>query len=84
MSTENRKVVEAHGCIVCGKVYNVFVVYNPAGKMLDCMVTDTGAHRVPDPDRPIVACNTHNEKAIEKALEKHYPGKNAEEDEEQD
>jgi hypothetical protein len=83
MMPENRKVVEAHGCIVCGKSYNMFVVYSPNGKMLDCMVTDMGAHRVPDPNRPLVACNTHSEDAIERALEKHYPGR-SEEDEEED
>jgi hypothetical protein len=80
---ENRKVVEPHGCIVCGKVYNVLVVYNPDGKLVDCAPTDMGAHRVPDPDRPLVTCNRHTEEQIENALKKHYPGRAQKDDEEE-
>ncbi len=79
----NRKVVEPHGCIVCGAVYNVLVIYNPAGRMIDCTVTDPGARRIPDPDRPLVACNRHSPEEIERALAKHYPGKSQPEDEQE-
>ena len=79
---ENRKVVEPHGCIVCGKVYNMLVVYSPEGNLVDCTPTDPGGHRVPDPDRPLVACDRHRESQIEAALAKHYPGRAAEEEEE--
>ncbi len=81
---ENRNVVEPHGCIVCGKVHDMLVVYSPTGKMLDCSATDWDSHRVQDPDRPLVACNSHSESAIEKALERHYPGKNVEDEDEKD
>ncbi len=79
----NRKVVEQHGCIVCGRLYNILVIYNPAGKMIDCTVTDPGGRRIPDPDRPLVACNRHSESEVERALAKHYPGKAQAEDEEE-
>ena len=79
---EDRKVVESHGCIVCGRVYNLLVVYSPQGKLVDCTVTDPGGHRVMDPDRPLVACDRHTQSQIEAALEKHYPGKAQKEDEE--
>ncbi len=81
---ENRKVVEPHGCIVCGKVYNMLVVYSPAGKLVDCTVTDPGGRRVPDPERPLVACLRHRETEVETALAKHYPGMVQPEDEEED
>jgi len=80
---ENRKVVEPHGCIVCGRVYNMLVVYSPEGKLVDCTVTDAGGHRVPDPDRPLVACDRHTESQVETALARHYPGRLQKEDEEE-
>ncbi len=78
-----RKVVEQHGCIVCGRVYNVLVLYNPVGKFIDCTVTDPGGRRIPDPNRPLVACYRHSETEVEQALAKHYPGKAQLEDEDE-
>ena len=78
--SENKKVVEPHGCIVCGKIYNLLVVYGPNGKMLDCTVTDPGGQRVPDLHRPLVACEKHTGSQIETALARHYPGKKQPED----
>ena len=79
----DRKVVESHGCIVCGRLYNMLVVYSPQGKLVDCTVTEPdGGHRVPDPDRPLVACDRHTQSQVDAALEKHYPGKPQKEDEE--
>lgn len=80
--SQNKKVVEPHGCIVCGKVYNMLVVYSPDGKLVDCTVTDAGGRRVPDPNRPLVACDRHTESEIETALAKHYPGMPQAEDKE--
>ncbi len=71
---ENRKVVEPHGCIVCGRIYNMLVVYSPNGKLVDCTVTDAGGRRISDPDRPLVACTRHSQSEVEAALRKHYPG----------
>jgi len=79
---ENRNVVETHGCIVCGKLYEMLVVYAPDGHMLDCTVLHPDAHRVADEKRPLVACNQHTAKQIEWTLARHYPGKEQEEDDE--
>jgi hypothetical protein len=81
---ENKRVVEPHGCIVCGKIYNLLVVYSPEGKLVDCTVTDAGGRRVPDPNRPLVACKQHRESEVETALAKHYPGNAQKQDSEDD
>ncbi len=73
--SNNSNVVEQHGCIVCGKVYNLLVIYAPEGRMVDCAVTSPGGHIVRDPQRPLVACNRHTEEEIKVALASHYPGK---------
>lgn len=73
--SENKTVVETHGCIVCAKLFNVFAVYNPDGKLLDCVVTSPGGHRVPDEQQPLVACDTHTTGEIENAY-KRWQSKN--------
>ena len=78
---ENTDAVEVHGCIVCGKVYNMLVIYGPDGKLIDCAVTSPGGRVVRDIDRPLVACKKHKESEIEAALIQHYPGRVVEESE---
>jgi hypothetical protein len=73
--SNNSNVVEQHGCIVCGKVYNLLVVYNPDGELVDSMLLSPGGRVVRDPDRPLVACNRHAEGEIKSALANHYPGR---------
>jgi hypothetical protein len=73
--SNNSNVVEQHGCIVCGKVYNLLVVYDSDSKMVDCAVTSPGGHVVKDVHRLLVACNKHTEEEIKIALASHYPGK---------
>jgi hypothetical protein len=80
--TENNNVVEQHGCIVCGKIHTMLVVYSPSGKMIDCMVTSPGGRVVPDKLRPLASCNTHSEADVDTALARHYPGMKLEEDSE--
>lgn len=63
-TSENKIVDEIHGCIVCAKLFNIFVVYTPEGKLLDCTVTSPGGHIVSDESRPLVACDTHTEEEI--------------------
>jgi hypothetical protein len=58
--SENRNIVEMHGCIVCAKLFNMLVIYTPDGNFLNCTVTGTGGHRVPDEHHPLVACDTHS------------------------
>ena len=78
--SENTNKVEEHGCIVCGKIYNLLVVYTPSGKMFACSVISPGGHPVPDAVRPLVACNAHSGAEIETALTRHYPGQEQAED----
>ena len=81
--SDNSNVVEQHGCIVCGKVYNLLVIYAPDGRLVDSTVTSPGGHPVRDAHWPLVACDRHTEEEIRVALAKHYPGK-AEDDLEDD
>ena len=72
--SENINRVEPHGCLVCGRTYNMLVVYAPDGRMVDCTVTSPGGHRVPDARRPLVACDWHSSQKIQAALAERYPG----------
>jgi len=80
--SDNTNKVEQHGCIVCGKIYDLLVVYTPSGKMVGCTVTSPGGRVVPDMVRPLAACNTHRGSEIENALARHYPGMEQAEDRE--
>jgi hypothetical protein len=68
--SENKNVVEIHGCIVCAKLFNLLVVYTPQGKLLDCTVTSPGGQIVPDERQPLVACDTHTAEEIESAYKR--------------
>jgi hypothetical protein len=68
--SENKNVVEIHGCIVCAKPFNILAVYSPEGKLVDCTVTSSGGHRVLDERRPLVACNTHTILEVESAYKR--------------
>jgi hypothetical protein len=73
--SENINRVEPHGCIVCGRTYDMLVVYSPSGRMVDCTVTSPGGgHRVPDTQRPLVACDRHSQQEIQAAYAQRYPG----------
>ena len=80
--SDNTNRVEQHGCIVCGRIHDLLVVYTPTGKIVGCTVTSPDGHPVPDAVRPLVACNTHSGEAIKTALARHYPGREQEEDRE--
>jgi hypothetical protein len=74
---------EPHGCIVCGKIYILLVVYTPSGGMVACTVTSPGGRVVPDLARPLVACNTHSGVEVEIALARHYSSMEQPEDREE-
>ena len=80
--SDNTNRIEPHGCIVCGKIYNLLVVYTPSGKITGCTVTSPGGRVVPDAVRPLAACNTHSGTEGETALARHYPGAEQAEDRE--
>jgi hypothetical protein len=68
--SENKDVVEIHGCIVCAKLFNILAVYAPDGRLLDCTVTSPGGHIVPDERRILVACDSHTVGEIEAAYKR--------------
>jgi hypothetical protein len=68
--SENKPIVEVHGCIVCARIFNILAVYTPDGNLLDCTVTSPGGHCVPGERRPLVACDTHTAAEIETAYKK--------------
>jgi hypothetical protein len=80
--SENTNRIEQHGCIVCGKLHTMLVVYSPSGRMVDCTVTSPGGWVVPDKNRSLVSCNSHSKSEVDFALAKHYPGMEQEEDQE--
>jgi hypothetical protein len=63
---------ETHGCIVCGKTYQLLVVYDASGKFTDFKVMNAGAKPVRNAHRPLVACEKHSDDQIEAALAKVY------------
>jgi hypothetical protein len=59
---------EMHGCVVCGKLYQLYVVYDANDRFVDCKVMSPGGKRVPDPRRPLAVCETHSDAQVEAAL----------------
>jgi hypothetical protein len=72
--TDNINRTEPHGCLVCGRSYDMLVVYAPDGRMVDCTVLTAGGRRVPDPQRPLVACDRHPSQEVQAAYAQRYPG----------
>jgi len=71
---------EMHGCIVCGKLYQLYVVSDAKGKYMDSKVMSAGGKLVPNAKRPLVACESHTEAEIESAVVRAY-GPQKEDDE---
>ena len=69
-NSENHNLVEMHGCIVCGRLFDILVVYSSEDRLVGCKVISPGGHRVPDERRPLAACNTHTAEEIESAYKK--------------
>lgn len=70
--SESHTTGEMHGCIVCGKLYQLYVVHNSHGRFVDCKVMTPGGKRVPNSVRPLVACEKHSDREIEAAVERAY------------
>lgn len=70
--SDNQARGEMHGCIVCGKLYQLYVVYDPSGRYMGCTVMTPGGRVVQNPKRPLVACEKHSEKEVEAAVERAY------------
>ena len=70
---------EMHGCIVCGKLYHIYAAYDANGKHIGSKVMSAGGKIVDDANRPLVACETHADEDIERAVKRVF-GSNKEED----
>lgn len=68
--TETKAKGEMHGCIVCGKLYQLLVVYNEQGKYINSKVMSAGGQTVKYDKRPLVACERHTEEEIERAIKR--------------
>jgi hypothetical protein len=77
-NTETRG--ETHGCIVCGKPYQLYVVYDISGKFLRFKVMSVGGKPVKHETRPLVACESHTAEQVNAAVRRVY-GTSKEEDE---
>lgn len=63
---------EMHGCIVCGRLYELYVVHDSAGRFIGLKVMSAGGKEVPDARRPLVACERHSEEEISRGLQRVY------------
>lgn len=79
--SDNQKIVEMHGCIVCGKLYNVLAVYSPYGSLVDWTVSSPDAHIVKEMKHVLVTCNSHTEESIEAAINRWLSRNKEEQDE---
>lgn len=63
---------EVHGCIVCGKLYHLYVVYDSQGKYIGARVMSAGGRIVEGATRPLAACETHSDGEVARAVERVY------------
>jgi hypothetical protein len=78
--TEKFTKGEMHGCIVCGKLYQLYVVSDGSGRYVDAKLMSAGGKLVPHSQRPLVACETHSTEQIESAVAKAYGSDKDEDD----
>ena len=69
---ENHAKGEMHGCIVCGRLYQLYVVNDDRGKFIGCKVMTPGGRVVPNPVRPLVACERHSDAEVQAAVARVY------------
>jgi hypothetical protein len=82
--SENKDVVQIHGCIVCARLFNILAMYSPDGKLMDYAVTSPGGHCVPNERQALVACNTHTTEEIDSAYKRWLSKNDKELDDEQE
>lgn len=69
---ETKAKGEMHGCIVCGKLYQLYVVHDANGKYVGSKVMSAGGKEVKGAGRPLVACEKHTNAEIERAVKRVY------------
>ncbi|MBI3169206.1 MAG: hypothetical protein HYZ22_12055 [Chloroflexi bacterium] len=77
--TEKKSRTEPHGCIVCGKLHQLFVVYEADGMLFDFKVMSEDGKKVAHPQRPLVACERHSAEAIQNAIKRVFGARDEEE-----
>jgi len=70
--SEKKAKTETHGCIVCGKLYQMVVAYSPSGDYIGSKVMSVGGKEVTLIDRPLVACERHTDEEIKRAVDRVY------------
>jgi len=70
---------EAHGCIVCGKLYQLYVVHDSRGEYIGSKIMSAGGKEVKGYGRPLVACERHSTEEVKRAADRVY-GKPQEDD----
>ncbi|GAB4398601.1 MAG: hypothetical protein OHK003_21210 [Anaerolineales bacterium] len=70
--TEKHVTTEPHGCIMCGKLYQMLVVRDAQGKFVDAKMMSAGGRVVKYGLRPLAACETHSEESVEAAVRRAY------------
>jgi hypothetical protein len=63
---------EMHGCIVCGKLYQLYVVHDSEGNYIGSKVMSAGGKEVKGYGRPLVACEKHSQEEIARAVNRVY------------
>ena len=63
---------EMHGCIVCGKLYHLLSAYDEQGKLIGSKVMSAGGREVKHETRPLVACETHADEEVKRAVRRVY------------
>ena len=71
---------ETHGCIVCGKLYQLYVVHDSQGNYLGSKVMSAGGKEVKGFGRPLVACERHSDEEISRAANRVYGNQKKEDD----
>ncbi|MBI5295547.1 MAG: hypothetical protein HY869_08735 [Chloroflexi bacterium] len=71
---------ETHGCIVCGRLYQLYVVYDENNKFLGGKIMSAGGRLVEHPRRALVACESHSEAEVEAAVMRVYGEQKEDED----
>jgi hypothetical protein len=70
--SEPRAKGEMHGCIVCGKLYQLYVAHDSNGNYIGSKVMSAGGREVTGAGRPLVACETHDNDDVARAVERVY------------
>jgi succinate dehydrogenase/fumarate reductase-like Fe-S protein len=68
--TKTKAKGEMHGCIVCGKLYQLLVVHDAQGKFVGSKVMSAGGKAVQYDKHPLVACEKHTDNEIERAIKR--------------